>query len=65
METSTNKKLKCLEGLIDTTDISEKTNQFLKKVVPIGLAALKRGQPTNFSEAQTQYLEDVYNRHFS
>jgi hypothetical protein len=58
-------KLQALNGLIDTKDVDEKTNQFLKNVCPKGLAAAKLGQVTGFSEAQTEWIENVYDRHFS
>lgn len=62
---SLQQKLKQLSGLIDTKDIDEKTNQFLKNVCHKGQAAAVAGQVTKFTDPQIEWIENVWDRHFS
>lgn len=58
-------RLKRLEGLIDTTDVTEWENKFLQSLVPLALERAKIGQVVGFTDKQLEVLNQVHDRHFA
>ena len=59
---STNTMLKQCAGLVDTTDVTDWQNSFLKSV----LARSENGsRPDLLSEKQLEVLESIHSRHFA
>lgn len=56
-------KIQQLEGLVDTPDVDDQTNAFLKKVA--GRCHGNAGDTRWLTEKQVQWLEDIYERHFA
>jgi hypothetical protein len=52
---SIQQKLKQLEGLIDTNDVTDWENEFLKSVV----------SRFNWTEKQLEIIERIYSKHFA
>lgn len=55
--------LKC-EGLIDTKDVSDWENGFLKNVVARAKANFAMKRASGLSGPQLETLEKIHNRHF-
>lgn len=58
-------KLQQLEGLIDTSDVSEWEQKFLKSVVVVGVAKCKMGKTGFLTEKQLDVVERIYDKHFA
>lgn len=59
---STNIMVKKCAGLIDTTDITDWENDFLKNVVEVSHDG---DRPDLLSPARVESLERIYNKHFA
>ncbi len=61
MSSSTNVMVKKCAGLVDTRDVTDWENNFLKSVI----ARSEQGdRPDRLSEAQVETLEGIYEKHF-
>jgi hypothetical protein len=59
-DVSLEEKLRVLNGVIGTTQVSNWENTFLKSVVPVALARAKLGQVMGFTPAQHRVIDTVY-----
>lgn len=59
---STNTMLKQCAGLVDTSDVTDWQNGFLKSVLE---RAENGNRPDLLSEKQLEVLESIYKRHFA
>jgi hypothetical protein len=56
--------LKKLKGLINTDDVNEWENKFLKSVVPMGIVQEANSTGTGLTEKQYEVLLSLYRKHF-
>ena len=61
---STYKMASCCEGLIDTKDVNDRANQFLKSVIPKVKAAQQLNRPHGLTDPQLDWLEAIWKQHF-
>lgn len=59
---SLNTMVRQCAGLVDTTDVSEWENQFLKSVLE---RTANGDNTTSLTEAQIDSLENIHSKHFS
>ena len=58
-------KIKRLEGLIDTNEITEWENKFLSDVVPTALARAHVGQVMGLTSKQLDTINQLFSKHYS